>query len=57
MALTRISDVIVPEIFFNYMAKDTTEKIAIFNSGIMAGAPELAAKLAGGGRTFNVPLI
>lgn len=55
MAVTRISDIIVPEIFYNYMAKDTMEKTQIFTSGILKGDAELGAKLAGGGRTFNVP--
>lgn len=55
MATTRISDIIVPEVFFNYMAKDTTEKTELFRSGILRQDPELAAKLSGGGRTFNVP--
>lgn len=55
MSVVRISDVIVPEVFFNYMAKDTTEKTAIFRSGILKPDAELAGKLSGGGRTFNVP--
>ncbi len=55
MAVVRISDIIVPEVFFSYMAKDTTEKTQIFTSGILRTDGELAAKLAGGGRTFNVP--
>lgn len=55
MATTRISDIIVPEVFFDYMSKDTTEKTELFRSGIMRPDGELAAKLGGGGRTFNVP--
>jgi hypothetical protein len=55
MAVTRISDIIVPEVFAAYMAKDTTEKTALFRSGIMRVDGELGAKLAGGGRTFNNP--
>lgn len=55
MAEVRISDVIVPEIFYNYMTKDTTEKTDLFRSGIMRSDAEMAAKLAGGGTTFNVP--
>lgn len=55
MATTRISDIIVPEVFFNYMAKDTTEKTELFRSGIIRPDGELSAKLGGGGRTFNVP--
>ena len=55
MALVRISDVIVPSVFFDYMAKDTVEKTAIFTSGILQPAPELASKLAGGGTIFDTP--
>lgn len=55
MALTRLSDVIVPEVFAAYMTKDTTEKTEIFRSGILRPDSELSAKLAGGGITFNVP--
>jgi hypothetical protein len=55
MAVTRISDVIVPEVFASYMAKDTTEKTEIFRSGILRPDSELASRLGGGGRTFNVP--
>ncbi len=55
MPVTRLSDVIVPQVFFNYMAKDTTEKTAIFRSGILRSDAELAGKLGGGGTTFNVP--
>ena len=55
MPTTRISDIIVPEVFFDYMSKDTTEKTMLFTSGIMRSDGELATKLAGGGRTFQVP--
>ncbi len=55
MAVVRISDIIVPEVFAAYMAKDTTEKTAIFTSGIIRPDGELASKLGGGGRTFNNP--
>lgn len=56
MASTRISDIIVPEVFFDYMAKDTMEKTELFRSGALRPDGELSAKLSGGGRTFNVPL-
>ena len=56
MAVTRISDVIVPEVFASYMFKDTTERTKLFQSGAMRMDSELAARLAGGGRTINVPL-
>lgn len=55
MALTRLSDAIVPEMFFNYMVQDTTERTDIFRSGIIRNDAEIAAKLAGGGSTFNNP--
>ncbi len=53
---TRLSDVIVPEVFVNYMTKDTTDLTEIFKSGIIATSGELVSLLAGGGRTFNMPL-
>jgi hypothetical protein len=55
MALTRLTDVIVPEIFAGYMAKDTVEKSAIFQSGVIKADSELGSNLAGGGTTFNAP--
>lgn len=55
MATTRLSDVIVPEVFYNYIVKDTKEKSAIFNSGILVNDANMASFLAGGGRTANVP--
>ena len=55
MATTRLSDVIVPEVFYPYMLKRTTEKSAIFNSGILVNDANMASFLAGGGRTANVP--
>ena len=51
----RLSDVIVPEVFYPYMQNATTAKSAIFSSGILRSDADLAKKLAGGGRTFNVP--
>ena len=53
---TRISDGFVPDIWYSWMAKDTTEKTNIFRSGILRSDGDVAARLAGGGRTFNMPL-
>lgn len=53
--MTRISDVIVPEVFNSYMAKDTKQTMAFYQTGVLRPDGDLAAKLAGGGRTFNVP--
>ena len=55
MATTRLSDVIVPEVFFPYMMTETMEKTAFFQSGIIKEDPALQAFIAGGGQTTNVP--
>lgn len=55
MAVTRLSDVIVPEVFNPYMMKETMTLSAIFQSGILRSDPSMAAFLAGGGQTTNVP--
>jgi hypothetical protein len=55
MTVTRLTDAIIPEVFFNYMLKETKQKSAFYSAGVMGDAPEMAEKLSGGGRTFNVP--
>lgn len=55
MAVTRLTNVIVPEVFFTYMAKDTAEKASIFQSGAVVQDAALAEKLAGGGTIFQMP--
>lgn len=55
MAATRLADAIVPEVFFPYMQKVTKEKSALFQSGILRQDANIASKLAGGGKTFQVP--
>jgi hypothetical protein len=52
---TRISDVVVPEIFTPYSQQLTQEKSRLIRSGALAIEPELEAQLAGGGLTFNEP--
>lgn len=53
--VTRISDVIVPEVFTPYMMRETKTKSAIFQSGILRSDPSLSSFLSSGGRTTNVP--
>lgn len=53
--VTRISDVIVPEVFSPYVQNLTMEKSALLASGAMVADPTLSALLAGGGLTFNDP--
>lgn len=53
--MTRISDVVVPEVFNSYMVKNTMQTMAFYQTGVLRPDADLSAKLAGGGRTFNVP--
>lgn len=55
MATTRLSDAIVPEIFASYMEKDTVQKMAFHQTGVLRDDSDMRQKLAGGGTTFNVP--
>lgn len=52
---TRLSDVIVPEVFFPYLQVKTKERGAIFQAGILNDDSRLASFLSGGGRTANNP--
>jgi len=55
MAVVRISDVIVPEVFSPYAQQITEEKSALVQSGALVRDGALDQKLAGGGLTFQVP--
>lgn len=55
MADTRLSDAVVPEVFMPYMVKDTMQKMAFMNTGVLRTDATLAANLAGGGISFQVP--
>lgn len=52
---TRISDIIVPESFTRYVQRLTEQKSRLIQSGAAQIAPNLSAKLAGGGLTYNEP--
>jgi hypothetical protein len=52
---TLVSDIVVPAIFAPYVQQLTMEKARIIQSGVAAVNPQIAAMLAGGGLTFNVP--
>lgn len=53
--VTRISDVVVPEIFTPYVQNLTAEKSRLINSGAVAVDPRFGPLLSGGGLTFNEP--
>jgi len=55
MALTQVSDVIVPEIFTPYVQTLTEEKSRIIQSGVAERNAEGDRQLAAGGLTFNMP--
>lgn len=55
MAETKISDVIVPEIFTPYAIQRTTEKSRILNSGIAIANPRLNELVNAGGLTMQMP--
>ncbi len=53
--VTRLADVIVPQIFSPYVQQETTVKSALVQSGAVEVDAALSAKLANGGLTFNQP--
>lgn len=55
MAKTKISDVIVPEVFNPYVVQRTMELSALYNSGIIANNPELDKLATSGGTIINMP--
>jgi len=55
MSTVRLSDAVEPTVFNNYISKNTMQKSAFYGAGVFRSDGDLAAKLAGGGRTFNVP--
>lgn len=55
MAITRIADVIVPEVFNPYVIERTAELSALFQSGIISNNAELNRLASTGGRLINMP--
>lgn len=56
MAITAISDVIVPEVFFSYLQEeDLNVNRLIQASPAVVSDPMVAAGLAGGGKIFSIP--
>lgn len=55
MAKTKISDVIVPEVFNPYVVQRTMELSALYNSGIISNNSELDRLASSGGTTINMP--
>lgn len=55
MAVTKVSDIVVPENFTNYIQQLTETKSRLVQSGALTIDQELNEFLAGGGLTINVP--
>lgn len=51
----RLSDAIVPDMFFSYMQKDTVQKMAFYQQGVMRDDADMRGKLSNGGTLFQVP--
>lgn len=55
MAATKLADVIVPEIFNQYVINESVTKSALYQSGIIQMMPEVGANFPAGGKTVNMP--
>lgn len=55
MATVQLADVIVPEVFDDYVTQNTMVQSAVYQSGLLAMDAQLSAKLAGGGTLFEAP--
>lgn len=55
MAITRIADVLIPEVFMPYVIEKTKELSAFFESGIVVTDSAIEAKMANGGKTIQMP--
>ena len=55
MPVTRISDVIEPEVFAAYVREAVIERSAIIRSGIITQNEQLNGLVTGGGRTITMP--
>ncbi len=55
MALTQVSDIVVPEIFDPYIQQLTEVKSRLVQSGALVLDAKLSQDLNGGGLTFNMP--
>lgn len=55
MATVRLSDIIEPRVFLDYMAENVAEKTAYYDSGVVVVNPLLNQKANSGGRIVDVP--
>lgn len=55
MGTTRLSDIIVPQVFTPYVVQRTFELSRLARAGIIARDPQIDAIAKGGGKTFDMP--
>lgn len=55
MAVTRITDVLVPELWVPYLREQTAENSRLFQSGILVDDPVIDEKLGMGGNSIHIP--
>ncbi len=55
MAITKIADVIVPELFNKYTVNRTMELSALYQSGVITNSPEFDRLASEAARTHNMP--
>ena len=53
--VTKLTDVIVPELFTQYVLEQTKEKSELINSGAIENNPQLDILVNGGGTTLKMP--
>lgn len=54
--ITKIADVIQPELFTQYVIDRTTEKSEIMNAGVIVNDPQLNQLVTGGGTVLTMPM-
>lgn len=55
--VTRLQDLIVPEVFVPYVIQRTTEKSRLFQSGIMTRTEQIDSLVTGASNTFIMPFL
>jgi hypothetical protein len=55
MAETRLTNIVIPEVFTGYALEPSIYKSRFFQSGAVIENPAISGLLAGGGTTFNLP--
>jgi hypothetical protein len=55
MAETRLTDIIIPEVFYPYIMEKSLNLNPFFQAGIIAQSPQIVDFLGGGGKTSNIP--